>query len=195
MTLYIFNPLIGNEHWQYIAKFKFYYLIYFKRYLSHEPGFNFLSPYVSLLLPCTRFIHFQFVFLSPFLKFFFEFFAVERDWVHLVRRPLSDLLYSRRMVDDESGVVVEMRIGRGNRNTRRKPAPVPLCPPQIPHDLTPGSNPGRRGGRPATNGLSYGTAYLSPYTVIEMNLYPYSSRSTNVDTTRYATLSSATAAM
>jgi hypothetical protein len=24
-------------------------------------------------------------------------------------------------------------IGRGNRNTRRKPAPVPLCPPQTPH--------------------------------------------------------------
>jgi hypothetical protein len=29
-----------------------------------------------------------------------------------------------------------MRIGRGNRNTRRKPAPVPLCPQQISHDLT-----------------------------------------------------------
>jgi hypothetical protein len=23
--------------------------------------------------------------------------------------------------------------GRGNRSTRRKPAPVPLCPPQTPH--------------------------------------------------------------
>jgi hypothetical protein len=29
-----------------------------------------------------------------------------------------------------------MRNGRGNRSTRRKPAPVPLLPPQIPHDLT-----------------------------------------------------------
>jgi hypothetical protein len=29
-----------------------------------------------------------------------------------------------------------MRTGRGNRSTRSKPAPVPLCPPQIPHDLT-----------------------------------------------------------
>jgi hypothetical protein len=29
-----------------------------------------------------------------------------------------------------------MRIGRGNRITWRKPAPVPLCPPQIPHDLS-----------------------------------------------------------
>jgi hypothetical protein len=29
-----------------------------------------------------------------------------------------------------------MRIGRGNRSTQRKPAPVPLRPPQIPLDLT-----------------------------------------------------------
>jgi hypothetical protein len=27
-------------------------------------------------------------------------------------------------------------IDKGNQCTRRKPAPVPLCPPQIPHDLT-----------------------------------------------------------
>jgi hypothetical protein len=38
--------------------------------------------------------------------------------------------------DDECEVVCGVRIGRGNRSTRRKPAPVPLCPPQIPHDLT-----------------------------------------------------------
>jgi hypothetical protein len=35
---------------------------------------------------------------------------------------------------DECGTVGRM-IGRGNRNTRRKHARVPLCPPQIPHDL------------------------------------------------------------
>jgi hypothetical protein len=29
-----------------------------------------------------------------------------------------------------------MRIVRGNRSTRTKPAPVPLCPPQIPHDIS-----------------------------------------------------------
>jgi hypothetical protein len=47
------------------------------------------------------------------------------------------LLYQPRMVDDEDyGAVGGMRIGKGNRSTRRKPAPVPLCPPQIPHDLT-----------------------------------------------------------
>jgi hypothetical protein len=34
-------------------------------------------------------------------------------------------------------------IPRGNRSTRRKPAPVPLCPPQTPHAL-----PGRELGPP-----------------------------------------------
>jgi hypothetical protein len=29
-----------------------------------------------------------------------------------------------------------MMIGKENRSTRRKPAPVPLCAPQIPHDMT-----------------------------------------------------------
>jgi hypothetical protein len=38
--------------------------------------------------------------------------------------------------DDECGAVGGMRIGEGNRSTRGKPAPVPLYPPQIPHDLT-----------------------------------------------------------
>jgi hypothetical protein len=50
---------------------------------------------------------------------------------------LFGLLYQPRMIyDDESGAVGGMRIRRGNRSTRRKTAPVPLCPPQIPHDLT-----------------------------------------------------------
>jgi hypothetical protein len=48
-----------------------------------------------------------------------------------------DLLYQPQMIDDgDSGVPGGIKIGRGNRSTRRKPAPVPLCPPQIPHDLT-----------------------------------------------------------
>jgi hypothetical protein len=47
-------------------------------------------------------------------------------------------------VDDDCGAVGGMRIGRGNR---RKHAPVPLCPPQIPRS-EPASNPGRRGGNP-----------------------------------------------
>jgi hypothetical protein len=65
-----------------------------------------------------------------------EFLEVGWDWVHLVRRPLIGLFYQPRMIDDECGAVGVMRIGRGNRSTRRNAAPVPLCPPQIPHDLT-----------------------------------------------------------
>jgi hypothetical protein len=60
--------------------------------------------------------------------------------------------------DDDYGAIGGMSIGRGNRSTRRKPAPMPLCPPQIPHDL--GSNPGRRGWKPATNRWSYGMTII-----------------------------------
>jgi hypothetical protein len=49
-------------------------------------------------------------------------------------------------------------IGRGNRSTRRKPARVQFV--HNPHML-PGREPGRRGGEPATNRLSYGTTYLT----------------------------------
>jgi hypothetical protein len=46
-----------------------------------------------------------------------------------------DLLYQPQMIDDGVyGANGGMKIGRGNRSTRRKPAPAPLCPPQIPHD-------------------------------------------------------------
>jgi hypothetical protein len=40
--------------------------------------------------------------------------------------------------DCEDGEFGGMKIGRGNRGTRRKPAPAPLCPPQIPFEQTPG---------------------------------------------------------
>jgi hypothetical protein len=51
--------------------------------------------------------------------------------------PLGTAAISRLIVpapadfDDEE--IGRMMIGRGNRSTRRKPASVPLCPPQTPH--------------------------------------------------------------
>jgi hypothetical protein len=49
----------------------------------------------------------------------------------------TGLLYQPRMIGDgDFGAVGGMRIGRGNRSTLRKPASMPLSPPQIPHDLT-----------------------------------------------------------
>jgi hypothetical protein len=38
--------------------------------------------------------------------------------------------------DCEDGVFGGIKIDRGNRSTGRKPAPAPLCPPQIPPDQT-----------------------------------------------------------
>jgi hypothetical protein len=45
------------------------------------------------------------------------------------------ILPARMVDDDECGAVGGMT-GRRNQNTRRKRAPVPLCPPQTPHDPT-----------------------------------------------------------
>jgi hypothetical protein len=67
----------------------------------------------------------------------------------------SGLLYQTRIVDDVCAAIGGIRIGRGKRSARRKPALVLLCLPQVP-DL--GSNPGRRSGKLATNRLSYGRA-------------------------------------
>jgi hypothetical protein len=50
---------------------------------------------------------------------------------------ISGQLYKSQMIDEgDCGAIGGMEIGRGNRSTRRKPAPAPLCPPQIPHDQT-----------------------------------------------------------
>jgi hypothetical protein len=38
--------------------------------------------------------------------------------------------------DYDDGEFGGMKIGRGKRNTPRKPAPAPLCPPQIPLEQT-----------------------------------------------------------
>jgi hypothetical protein len=77
--------------------------------------------------------------------------------------PLGTAATNRPIVpapgDYDDGDIGGM-IGRGNRSTRRKSAPVPLCPPQ-----TPDANPGHRGGKPATNRLSCGTAEHCTYIV------------------------------
>jgi hypothetical protein len=50
--------------------------------------------------------------------------------------PLSTTTTNRPIVpapDDYDDGEIGGMIERGNRITRRKPAPVPLCPPQTPH--------------------------------------------------------------
>jgi hypothetical protein len=51
-----------------------------------------------------------------------------------------------------------IKIGQGNRNTQRKPAPNATLSTTHPTWLYLGSNPGRRGGKPATTRQSQGTA-------------------------------------
>jgi hypothetical protein len=57
--------------------------------------------------------------------------------------PLGTAATNRPIVpapgDYDDGEIGGMMIGRGNRSTWRKPAPVPLCPPQT--QMLPGREP------------------------------------------------------
>jgi hypothetical protein len=55
---------------------------------------------------------------------------------------------------NEYGAGGGMRIGRGNRCTRRKPAPVPFCPLKAPTCPDLEVNPDGTGENPVTNRLS-----------------------------------------
>jgi hypothetical protein len=63
-------------------------------------------------------------------------FSMRWDWVHLALQPLFGLLYQSLMINDDCGAIGGMWIKRVNRSIRRKPATMPLCPPQNPHELT-----------------------------------------------------------
>jgi hypothetical protein len=76
------------------------------------------------------FVFYLHIFICSSYKSFsaslFQFLGEGWDWVHLVRRPPSGLLYQPQMIYDECGAVGRMRIGRGNQSTRRKPATVSM---------------------------------------------------------------------
>jgi hypothetical protein len=63
-------------------------------------------------------------------------FYESEERVHLVRRSLFGQLCQPLMVDDDECGAFDGMNGRGNGITLRRPAPVPLCPPRISHDLT-----------------------------------------------------------
>jgi hypothetical protein len=54
------------------------------------------------------------------------------SWCGVRLSPLGMSATNGPIIPPEFG---GMRIGRENRNTRRKPAPLPHCPPQNSHDL------------------------------------------------------------
>jgi hypothetical protein len=77
--------------------------------------------------------------------------------------PLGSAAINRPFVpapdDYDDGKFGEMKIARGIRSTWIN-LPQYHFVHHKPHMPCPDANPGRRGGKPATNRLSYGTAYL-----------------------------------
>jgi hypothetical protein len=64
-----------------------------------------------------------------------------------------------------------MKLTGENRQLGEKPAPVPLCPPQISHGFHLWSNPCLRSERPATKRLSHGTANKEQLLTTEQNKF------------------------
>jgi hypothetical protein len=59
-----------------------------------------------------------------------------------VLRPLTGLLYQPRMIGDGDCVEIgRIKIGKGNRSTRRKPTPAPLLSITKSHMTRPGFEP------------------------------------------------------
>jgi hypothetical protein len=85
---------------------------------------------VSIALGEVKFLSKYDVF--PVLLYFFYFILSGVRLSPLGTAVTTDLLHQPQMIDDvDCGAVGRMKIVRGNRSTRRKPAPEPLCPPQI----------------------------------------------------------------
>jgi hypothetical protein len=61
---------------------------------------------------------------------------------YLMTLSIPELYIFNDRLINECETVRGMRIGRGNQSTWRKHVPVPLSPPQIPYDLTVGSDLG-----------------------------------------------------
>jgi hypothetical protein len=96
--------------------------------------------------------------------------------------PLGTAATNRPIVpapgDYDDGEIGGM-IGRGNRSTRRKPASVSLCPPQIPHaDRT--RTWAAAVGSQRTNRLSYGSAFPS----IMQQLFMLNDNKLNIQVTK-----------
>jgi hypothetical protein len=76
-------------------------------------------------------------------------------------------MYQPQVIGDgDCGEIGGMKIGRhGKPKYSEKTCPSATLSTTNPTWLDPGSNPGRRGGKPATNRLSYGAAtYIHLYT-------------------------------
>jgi hypothetical protein len=122
------------------------------------------------------------IFLQPGYIFLAAHYLSSFSLPHFIRRYVTSATGKLRLnklrindsFPDECGAVGGMRIGRGNRSTRIKPALVPLFPPQIPHDLNwSRTRVAQRGNR--NNHLVYDTAghlLLQPFALHVQSLPP-----------------------
>jgi hypothetical protein len=90
--------------------------MFFWNFGFFPPGYTALHPKTQRTLHIIRHNFVLFWILGDLSYYLFR--GVEWDWVHLVRRPLIRLLHQPLMID-EYGAFDVMRIGRGNRSTRR----------------------------------------------------------------------------
>jgi hypothetical protein len=74
--------------------------------------------------------------------------GVESSWVHSALRPAPG--------DYDDGEIGGMMIGRGNQSSRRKPAPMPLCPPQTAHAARTRTRAAAVGSQRLTSELRHG---------------------------------------
>jgi hypothetical protein len=91
--------------------------------------------------------------------FFFRIGGVESNWVHSARRTPTGLLYLPRVIMRVENLVEWWLAGE----TEVLGENLPQCHfvHHKSHMTWPGATPGRRGGKPTTNCLSYGTAILN----------------------------------
>jgi hypothetical protein len=82
---------------------------------------------------------------------------VESNWVHSAQRPPIGLLCQPRVIIND-GEIGGMMTRRGKPKYSEKTCPSATLSTTNPTWPDVGSNRGHRGGKPATNRLSYGTA-------------------------------------
>jgi hypothetical protein len=83
--------------------------------------------------------HFLLRFLFPSVRAGNSVLFILLGWnetVYEVRESLFGLLYQPRMLDNDKHGGIGGMVGKEGRSTRRKPAPLPLRPPQIPQGVS-----------------------------------------------------------
>jgi hypothetical protein len=97
---------------------------------SHSSGFK---PFFNVITPIKLLSLFSFFLF--FLFFYYYFSSLSGGWSPAgSTRPATDWPIVPAPGDHDDGEFGGMKIDKGNRSIRRKPAPASLCPTQIPLD-------------------------------------------------------------